>query len=129
MNFTYFLILCAFLTISCSEKSTIKPDAADAFVSAKEAYNDGLYEIAIQKLSEYKSKYPYSNYAVEADLLIASCHYQLGNFEEAAISYKHFISLHPNHPKVEMFIQGRRILLERSSWMMSIESKNIRKKL
>lgn len=101
MIFSGFLILCAILTISCSEKSTTKPDAADAFVSAKAAYNDGLYEIAIQKLSEYKSKYPYSNYAVEADLLIANCHFELGNFEEAAISYKHFIRLHPNHEKVE----------------------------
>ena len=97
-----FLILCVFLTISCSEKGSDKPSSADAFVTAKEAYNDGLYEIAIQKLSAYKSKYPYSKFAVEADLLIADCHYQLGNYEEAAISYKHFIRLHPKHPKVEM---------------------------
>ena len=94
-----FLILCVFLTISCSEKGSDKPSSADAFVTAKEAYNDGLYEIAIQKLSAYKSKYPYSKFAVEADLLIADCHYQLGNYEEAAISYKHFIRLHPKHPK------------------------------
>lgn len=99
--FNAFLIAFTITTISCSEKSVSKSESADAFVSAKSAYNDGLYEVAIQKLSEYKSKYPYSKFAVEADLLIANCHYELGNFEEAAISYKHFIRLHPNHEKVE----------------------------
>ena len=58
--------------------------------------------MAIQKLSAYKAKYPYSKFSISADLLIADCHFQLGNYEESAISYKHFIRLHPNHESVDM---------------------------
>lgn len=86
---------------ACSEKEFDPNDPAKSFVIAKEPYDDQSYEIALQKLGEFKARFPYSKYAVEAELLIANAHYELGHFTEAAVAYEQFVKLHPKHPQVD----------------------------
>ena len=48
-----------------------------------------------------KQKYPFSKYAVLAELALADTQFARGNYTEAIDSYKSFARLHPTHEKVE----------------------------
>jgi len=111
-----FLLVTCFYQVSCEEKDLAK-DASKAYSVAKEPYDDGDYEIALTKLGEFKSRFPYSQYAIEAELLIANSHYELEAYEEAAAAYAQFVKLHPKHQKVAfaMFRVGE------SYWALSPE--------
>lgn len=89
------------LLFSCQEKSFDPEDPADVFARASEPYEDGLFDIALQKLGEFKSRFPYSKHATKAELMMADSHFQLGNFQESAFAYEQFIKLHPRHEKID----------------------------
>lgn len=86
---------------ACSEKEFDPNDPKKSFGFAKEPYDEEHYDMAITKLGEFKSRFPYSQYAVEAELLIANSHFELEHFAEAAVSYEQFVKLHPKHPQVD----------------------------
>lgn len=98
----------------CSEKSTNPDDPASAFAAARQPFDDRLYDIAIQKLSGFKARYPYSEFASQAELLIADSHFNLRQYQEAAMSYQQFIRLYPRHEKVDyaMFKVGESYWIE-----------------
>lgn len=99
---TLTLIFMFFTAITaCSQKDFNPSDPADVFAAAKEPYNDGLYDIAIQKLGEFTARFPYSKLTPEAELLIANSHFELASYAEAAVSYEQFIKLHPKHEKAD----------------------------
>ncbi len=85
--------------VACTEKELDPNDPKASFALAKEPYNDESFEIAISKLGEFKSRFPYSQYATEAELLIANAQFQLGRYPEAVVSYEQFAKLHPKHPQ------------------------------
>jgi len=85
----------------CSEKEFDPNDPKKSFGIAKEYYDDESWDMAITKLGEFKSRFPYSQYAVEAELLIANSHFELDQFIEAAAAYEQFAKLHPKHPKLD----------------------------
>lgn len=87
--------------LSCSEKELDPNDPAKSFAYAREPYDDENWEIALQKLGEFKSRFPYSKYAALAELMIADCHFELDQYEEAASAYGQFVKLHPKHEKTE----------------------------
>lgn len=84
----------------CSEKEFDPNDAKKSFLVAREPYDKGHYDIAVKKLGEFKSRFPYDSSAVESELLVANCHFELGKYAESAASYQQFTKLHPKHPQV-----------------------------
>ena len=48
-----------------------------------------------------KQKFPFSKYAVLAELALADTQFARGNYQEAIDAYKTFARLHPTHEKVE----------------------------
>lgn len=93
-------IFCALQT-ACTEKDIDPSDPAASFARAREPYDDEMYEIAIQRLGEFKSRFPYSKHAPEAELMIADSHYKMSQFAEAAAAYEQFVKLHPRHAKAD----------------------------
>ena len=81
------------LMTNCSEKEFNPEQPHESFIIAKEPYDDGNYDIALTKLGEFKSRFPYSQYATEAELLIANSHFKLLHYAEATASFKQFIKL------------------------------------
>ena len=92
-----FTLLLAVSTSCMSTRSKDKPDPA--FEDAALHVSKKHYEIAIQKLGEYKTKFPESKRIPEAELLIADSRFGLTNFEEAIFDYERFVKLRPDHPK------------------------------
>ena len=77
-------------------------------LTAKQNYEKGLVELKEENFPEaqkyfqfVKQKFPFSKYAVLAELSIADTQFARGNYTEAVDSYKTFIRLHPTHEKVE----------------------------
>ena len=77
-------------------------------LTAKQNYEKGLqalkdesYPEAIRFFSFVKQKFPFSKYAVLAELALADTQFTRGSYQEAIDSYKTFARLHPTHEKVE----------------------------
>jgi outer membrane protein assembly factor BamD len=100
---------------ACQEKDFDLASPENSFVIAKKPYTQGNYEIALTKLGEFKTRFPYSSFATEAELMIADSYYALGRYAEAVVSYEHFIKLHPKHEKVA-FAQFR---IGQSYWLQA----------
>ena len=101
MKILWGIICVAFLIVSCTGHELDPNNPELSFTYAKEPYDDEHWEVAVQKLGEFKSRFPYSRFAIEAELLLANCQFELGHFSESAIAYEQFAKLHPKHDKVD----------------------------
>jgi outer membrane protein assembly factor BamD len=77
-------------------------------LTAKQNYEKGVaalkdedYAEAAKYFQFVKQKYPFSKFAVLAELALADSQFDRGNYTEAIDSYKSFARLHPTHDKVE----------------------------
>jgi outer membrane protein assembly factor BamD len=77
-------------------------------MTAKQNYEKGLAELKDENYTEatryfsfVKQKFPFSKYAVLAELALADTRFERGNYQEAIDAYKQFARLHPTHEKVE----------------------------
>lgn len=91
----------AWLSWGCSEKDYNKSDPAESFAYARESYDEENYDLALKRLGEFKSRFPYSKYAILAELFMANSHFELGNYEESSVAYALFIRLHPTHEQLD----------------------------
>ena len=63
-------------------------------------YDTTPYQQAIDKFQEVVDNYPYSEYAVAAELKIADSYFEQKKWDEALSYYRDFAELHPEHEKV-----------------------------
>lgn len=63
-------------------------------------YDNGNYRTAVEKFEQLKDWYPFSKYAILAELKIADANYHLKQYEEAVAAYEEFESLHPRNEAV-----------------------------
>ncbi len=77
-------------------------------LTAKQNYDKGLEELKSENYPEaqkyfsfVRQKFPFSKFAVLAELALADTQYERGSYQEAIDSYKTFVRLHPTHEKVE----------------------------
>ena len=75
-------------------------------MTAKQNYEKGLAELKDENYPEaqkyfqfVRSKFPFSKFAVMAELAIADTSFARGNYTEAIDSYKQFMRLHPTHER------------------------------
>lgn len=100
------LIAVAMATLgACGGKSGT--GAVEYSVSAQKNYDKGLVELekkdwvaASKYFGFIKSRFPYSKYAVLAELRIADAEFGAEQFLEAIDSYRLFIKFHPTHEMV-----------------------------
>jgi len=79
--------------------------------SAKELATQGSlefraeeYKNAIKSFSTLRDWYPFSQYAILAELKIADSHYKLEDYEDARSSYEEFENLHPKNEAIPYVI-------------------------
>ncbi len=65
-----------------------------------DAYEDGNYSVAIDNFQQLKDWYPFSKYAILAELKIADSNYHLERYEEAIFAYEEFEKLHPRNEAI-----------------------------
>ncbi len=103
------------LGTACAKKAP-ELTAFEEIPSAETLYRQGLEELdkekmlgilptadfqkAIDTFQSIVDNYPYSDYAVLAELKIADAYYQQEKWEEALSYYRDFAELHPSHERV-----------------------------
>jgi outer membrane protein assembly factor BamD len=96
------LIVVAAVAVSCKKNKT--DSILDYSRSAELLYTEALDDFDDQdcteaepKFQEVRRKFPYSSYAVLAELHIADCQFIQGNHAEAAVLFEQFSKAHPTH--------------------------------
>jgi outer membrane protein assembly factor BamD len=69
-----------------------------------DAYENGKYATAIEKFQKLKDYYPFSKYAILAELKIADSHYHREEYEDAIFEYENFEKLHPRNEAIPYVI-------------------------
>lgn len=94
-----FLLVFSFIVGGCVAKDFDPGNPQAAFSAARASFDDRDYELAIARLGSFKSRFPYSSLAADAELLIADALYALARYPEALIAYQRFARLHPRHAR------------------------------
>jgi outer membrane protein assembly factor BamD len=67
-------------------------------------FQDGQYKKAIEKFQRLKDIYPFSKYAILAELKLGDAHYRLEQYEDAVFAYEEFEKLHPRNEAIPYVI-------------------------
>jgi outer membrane protein assembly factor BamD len=106
------LVLAALSVQACKDKKPLFEEVPPA----EELYSMGEKELQGKKILPFYTRvdyaraieifqaiidnYPYSEYALKAELKIADAYYEDGKYDEALSYYRDFADLHPQHEKV-----------------------------
>jgi outer membrane protein assembly factor BamD len=69
-----------------------------------EAIQDGRTDAAVKAFKKLKDWYPFSEYAILAELKLGDAHYQAEDYDEAIFAYEEFENLHPKNEAVPYVI-------------------------
>lgn len=67
---------------------------------AEARYRDGEYTEAADMFQQLKDRFPYSRYALLADLRVGDAYYKAERYDEAVLAYEDFVQLHPKNEGV-----------------------------
>jgi len=68
------------------------------------AFVSGDYKTAVKAYTDLKDWYPFSKYAILAELKIADAHYNLEEYTEAIMAYEEFEKMHPKNEAIPYVI-------------------------
>jgi len=71
------------------------------YEQASEALENNNYLVAVERLKELESRYPFGQYAEQAQLELIYAQYQTGDMDAVLASTERFIRLHPLHAQVD----------------------------
>lgn len=63
-------------------------------------YKDGNYDESAELFQQLKDRFPYSRYALLADLRVGDAYFKAKRYDEAVLAYDDFIRLHPKNDAV-----------------------------
>ncbi|CAO0824111.1 outer membrane protein assembly factor BamD [Desulfarculales bacterium] len=67
---------------------------------AESAYREGNWDEAADLYQQLKDRYPYSRFALLADLRVGDAYYKAQRYDEAVLAFDDFIRLHPKNEGV-----------------------------
>lgn len=98
-------IIGLFLLSGCSWFHTRDEKSVEELVDeGMNAFESGKYRKAIESFEKLKDWYPFSKYAILAELKIADSFYNLKEYGEAVFAYEEFENLHPRNEAVPYVI-------------------------
>ncbi len=101
------MLVVGLLLSGCSlfEEEYKMEKSSDELVSeGSSAFVSGDYRTAVRAYTDLKDWYPFSKYAILAELKIADSHYYLEEYDEAIIAYEEFERMHPRNEAVPYVI-------------------------
>jgi outer membrane protein assembly factor BamD len=96
------ILLSALILAACdhSDEKFDNKTVEQIYNDAMDRFESKSFHKAAKVFSEVERQYPYSNWAVKAQLMSAFCYYESGKFDEAIEGFNVFIQLHPGHAEV-----------------------------
>jgi len=95
-----FLTVLSAIAFGCASKRT--PTAEETFITAREHFDRGAYELAIEAYKELLDQHPFSEHSGEAETKIAQAYYLMGRYPEAIAAFGDFERMHPTSPLVPL---------------------------
>jgi outer membrane protein assembly factor BamD len=77
---------------------------AELMSEGTDSYESGYNDSALEAFRELKDKYPYSPYAITAEIRIADALFRKALYDEAFEAYSEFERLHPKNPEIPYVI-------------------------
>jgi outer membrane protein assembly factor BamD len=98
-----FLILSCLVLAACSSNDKRPEDLSERefYEQAREAMADNNFLIASERLQQLESRYPFGDYAEQAQLELIYTQHMMGDMEASLASAERFIRLHPLHKQVD----------------------------
>lgn len=97
-----------FLLSGCSileeEKHQMNKNAQQLAAEGAASFMNEDYEDAIKAYTDLKGWYPFSKFAILAELKIADAHFHLKEYPEAIAAYENFEKMHPKNEAVPYII-------------------------
>lgn len=90
---------CAWLETESEERS-----AQELIQEGVDHYEAGEYKSAIESFEKLRDWYPFSRYAILAELKIADSYFNLGSYADAIFAYEEFEQLHPRNEAIPYVI-------------------------
>ena len=78
--------------------------AEELAMKGMEEFDDGAYKKSIEYFQKLKDIYPFSRYAILAELKLGDAHYRLEQYEDAVFAYEEFEKLHPRNEAIPYVI-------------------------
>ena len=98
-------LITMFVFSGCAWFQTEEEKTAQELINdGMEQYNDKDYEDAVESFEKLKDWYPFSQYAILAELKIGDAYYHLEEYEDAIAAYEDFESLHPRNEAIPYVI-------------------------
>ena len=98
LMFTFVFAGCS--TINSFFETKEQRNAQELISDGMEEFEDGKYNNAIKSFETLKDWYPFSKYAILAELKIGDAYYHLEEYEEAIFAYEEFENLHPRNEAI-----------------------------
>ncbi|MCK4767506.1 MAG: outer membrane protein assembly factor BamD [Desulfobacula sp.] len=96
--FTIVLLLSGCALFETSHE--MEKNAGELVSEGSSAFVSGDYKTAVKAYTDLKDWYPFSKYAILAELKIADSHYHLEEYDEASIAYEEFERMHPKNEAI-----------------------------
>lgn len=103
MNSRLLLVILALALTACSGKHSRLDELTEReyYQQARESIESNNFMVAIERLKQLESRYPFGRYAEQAQLEIIYAHYKLSDLDNVLASTERFIRLHPLHEQVD----------------------------
>lgn len=101
------MLAAALILSSCSwfqDKYTPEQTAEELVAEGTNAFRNERYSSAIEAFTTLKDWYPFSKYAILAELKIADAHFEREEYSDAVIAYEEFEDLHPKNEDIPYVI-------------------------
>ena len=103
------LVACMSMLLVCSgcawfQSPREDKTAQELVQDGVDAFADGRYKKAIENFEKLRDWYPFSKYAILAELKIADAHYNLKEYADAIAAYEAFEQLHPRNEAIPYII-------------------------
>jgi len=84
-------------TFGKGSSSALEKSADQLVIEGTQKMQKKDYEDAIKAFQQLKERYPYSKYAILAELKLGDAHFYNKDYADAAIAYEEFARLHPRN--------------------------------
>ncbi len=109
--FLFFILVYGFFALQGCSFFGFEDNTGRMYKSARQlveegslAFEDKDYKDSLKAFSQLKDWYPFSRYAILAELRIADSHYELEEYDEAISAYQDFEELHPKNDAIVRII-------------------------
>jgi outer membrane protein assembly factor BamD len=101
------IALCAtFVTIAsllgCEPPPISDLSAEQGIQRIRERHGDSSWDNVVSDVNEFRSRYPYTQFAAEAELLQADAYFQSSRYPEAVVAYEDFLRKQPSHGNADL---------------------------